>query len=378
GLEHAALEEGKELLDVFKANNMRDEYSQLFDELSAIHPEDEKLVEISGEERTSIEIDFHPEEVAEELEGLKSVHPGEAPPPDSVPREDFMVLSEEQSVVDATADISPNELSKSLSTYLSELDFYINDRYFGDAESLVENLKNKYPGNQELQARMQRLEQVKRSEAQANATISPASPPQPPVGGDRHEHTEPIVEMGGQELIIESGSDYKSSLYETDASQSGAEMYPNEAPGPIELNLAQEQSHSGDVAAPSRERSGSQSGINLGPGGPLEIDLGDASDSQSGMDIGAPPPSPLEISLEDTSASQSGIDFGSAPGGPVEINLEDTSTSKSGIDYDSTPGSPMEINLEDSSASQSGIDFDSTPGGPVEINLADSSASQSG
>ncbi|HLP45608.1 MAG TPA: tetratricopeptide repeat protein, partial [Candidatus Kapabacteria bacterium] len=53
------------------------------------------------------------------------------------------------------------EFSKSLSTYLSELDFYINDGYLNEAEKLAAGLKEIYPDNKELAAKIGRLSKAK-------------------------------------------------------------------------------------------------------------------------------------------------------------------------------------------------------------------------
>lgn len=163
----AAVEEGKELLDIYKSMGIHEEYSELFDKLSLLKPEDEKLVEISGGEKTNIEIDFQKEELAEEMEAIStSGISGEVKvEEESRGDEDLIVLSEEQSVEDSKA-LKEKEFSKSLSTYISELDFYINEHYFVEAEKLIEELGKNYTGNKELLARIGKLKKAKIAETE--------------------------------------------------------------------------------------------------------------------------------------------------------------------------------------------------------------------
>ncbi|MDQ1352833.1 MAG: Tetratricopeptide repeat protein, partial [Acidobacteriota bacterium] len=185
GKTNTAVEEGKALLDFYKEQNMRDEYDEMVDKLTLLKPDDDRILEISGEEKTSIDIDFQKEEVAEELGflGASDMH-------DEIPMkgrgatdEDLLLLSDDQSMPtptpfapsrpsasprvppapapSAAGDLKQKELTKSLSTYLSELDFYINDGYLNEAEKLVGNLKKVYPGNKDLAARIDKLSRAK-------------------------------------------------------------------------------------------------------------------------------------------------------------------------------------------------------------------------
>jgi len=54
--------------------------------------------------------------------------------------------------------------SKSLSDYLEELDFFINDRYYYEAEKLIVELKRKFPENKGLLIRIQQLQEAKQDE----------------------------------------------------------------------------------------------------------------------------------------------------------------------------------------------------------------------
>ncbi len=185
GKTHTAVEEGKALLDLYKELDMRDEYTELFDKLTVLKPDDDKILEISGEEKTSIDIDFQKEELAEELGflGAADIHGDMEMKGRAATDEDLLLLSEEQSLPASTPAIAARvptapapaaagdqkrkELSKSLSTYLSELDFYINDGYLNEAEKLAVGLKKTYPGNKDLAARIDRLSKAKAGAAKS-------------------------------------------------------------------------------------------------------------------------------------------------------------------------------------------------------------------
>ncbi|MGE5342832.1 MAG: tetratricopeptide repeat protein [Candidatus Omnitrophota bacterium] len=156
-----AVEEGKALLELYKFLNLNDEYTQLLGKLSQLKPEDVKLVDLSVDEKTSIEIDFGKDEFLEEI---NASHPYEESD-DS----DILLLSEEDNIGEFPAEPLPldsfdaNEHTKSISADLSEVDFYLNDGYFKDAESLISKLKEKYPENQELLTKITKLEQARQT-----------------------------------------------------------------------------------------------------------------------------------------------------------------------------------------------------------------------
>ncbi|MCU0286107.1 MAG: tetratricopeptide repeat protein, partial [Acidobacteria bacterium] len=192
----AAVEEGKILLDLYKEKGMRDEYSEIFDKLTVLKPDDDKILEISAEEKTSIDIDFQKDEVVEELGfmGADDLHEEMKLGGTSTTDGELLLISESQDFDAPTPRPSahpaahpsthptspasptpqkPKELAKSLSTYLSELDFYINDGYLNEAEKLAAELKRTYPDNKELQAKLGKLSRVK--------TTAPKSPPAAPM-----------------------------------------------------------------------------------------------------------------------------------------------------------------------------------------------------
>jgi pilus assembly protein FimV len=169
-----AVEEGKGLLDLYKFLHIDDEYGDLLEKLSTLRPEDDRLATLSGEEKTSIDINFDAAELSEQIKdfGVSDIHEEQVAADEG---DDVLVLSEAENV---TAAVSPvvsvegEEPSKSLSSILSEVDFYVNDGYFGDAEKLINQLKQKYPGNKLLLEKIEKLKNAKREALQKEESAS--------------------------------------------------------------------------------------------------------------------------------------------------------------------------------------------------------------
>lgn len=169
-----AISQGKDLLEQLRNQGHTEEYNQLLDTLSNIHPEDDQLVEMSGNETTNIDIDFDQEELEEQLQGmgdsqmLAIQH--------EAPESEILILSEDHTVDEP----DPLESSKTLSSVFSELDFYINDGYFGDAEKLINELKKKYPENDQLVNRIERFKkEVQKDQAPPEPIQEPLPKPPP-------------------------------------------------------------------------------------------------------------------------------------------------------------------------------------------------------
>jgi tetratricopeptide (TPR) repeat protein len=202
------VEEGKGLLELYKFLNIDDEYGDLLEKLSTLRPEDERLATLSHEEKTSIDITFDAAELNEQIQEIATSDLHEAPGA-AEEVDDVLVLSEAENV---TASASPmvevegEESSKSLSSVLSEVDFYVNDGYFGDAEKLIGQLKQKYPGNKLLLAKIEKLKKAKMEALQKGDSASSSAgldfeiegsdtggmeletAPKQPAGGERTEN----------------------------------------------------------------------------------------------------------------------------------------------------------------------------------------------
>jgi tetratricopeptide (TPR) repeat protein len=168
-----AVDEGKGLLEVYKFLGKNIEHSDMVEKLSRLSPHDDKLVALSHDEKTSIEIDFSKEELAEQLQ---EINVAQMQTDGDLVDDDVLLLSDADNVTssplqaEVEAEISSGtEKGKSLSSILSEVDFYVNDGYFGDAEKLIAQLKKKYPDNKALLEKIKSLEQAKSAASQADS-----------------------------------------------------------------------------------------------------------------------------------------------------------------------------------------------------------------
>jgi tetratricopeptide (TPR) repeat protein len=155
------LNEGIELLQIYKKENHDDAYKLLSDKLTKLKPNDERLLDLNVHERTNIEIDFDHAEMIEQINELK--HPGGIDEMESidlkVEEEDIFLLKGEDSVQIKT----DSEIKKGLSSHLAELDFYISEGYFANAEKILGRLKNEFPGSKEIASRLERIKKSKES-----------------------------------------------------------------------------------------------------------------------------------------------------------------------------------------------------------------------
>jgi tetratricopeptide (TPR) repeat protein len=169
------LNEGIEILRLYKEENRDEEYKSLLDKLTRLKPNDERLLDLSGHEKTNIEIDFDHDELMEQINELK--HPGGMPEPELPAREaeeeDVFVLTGEDSV----QIHGEPAYQKGLSSHLAELDFYISEGYFDNAEEIVVRLQKDYPESRELASRLSRIQKARQNkpEAVSPAVFTPAS-----------------------------------------------------------------------------------------------------------------------------------------------------------------------------------------------------------
>lgn len=161
------LNEGIELLKVYKKENRDEDYKGLLDKLTKLKPNDERLLDLSGHERTNIEIDFDHAEMIEQIKELQQ--PGIGEMDLDAPRaeeEDIFLLKGEDSLQMKTEA----EGKKGLTSHLAELDFYISEGYFSNAEKALERLRREYPQSREVQSRLERVRKAK--EARPDRTDS--------------------------------------------------------------------------------------------------------------------------------------------------------------------------------------------------------------
>ncbi|MBN2345956.1 MAG: tetratricopeptide repeat protein [Candidatus Aminicenantes bacterium] len=152
------LNEGIELLKIYKKENRDDDYKQLLDKLTKLKPNDERLLDLSGHERTNIEIDFDHAEMIEQIKELQQPGIGEVDFGGfKVEEEDVLLLKGEDSLQMKT----DTEHKKGLSSHLAELDFYISEGYFSNAEKALAQLRREYPDSKEIQSRLARIQKAK-------------------------------------------------------------------------------------------------------------------------------------------------------------------------------------------------------------------------
>ncbi len=154
----ALLNEGIELLKIYKQENRDEDHKQLFEKLTKLKPNDERLLDLSGHERTNIEIDFDHAEMIEQIHELQQPGMGEIELDGfRSGEEDIFLLKGEDSLQQKTEA----ESKKGLSSHLAELDFYISEGYFSNAEKALERLRREYPESREIQSRLDRVRKAK-------------------------------------------------------------------------------------------------------------------------------------------------------------------------------------------------------------------------
>jgi tetratricopeptide (TPR) repeat protein len=154
----ALLNEGIELLKIYKQENRDEDHKQLLDKLTKLKPNDERLLDLSGHERTNIEIDFDHAEMIEQIKELQQPGMGEIELDGfRSGEEDIFLLKGEDSLKQKTE----SESKKGLSSHLAELDFYISEGYFSNAEKALERLRREYPESREIQSRLDRVKKAK-------------------------------------------------------------------------------------------------------------------------------------------------------------------------------------------------------------------------
>ncbi|MBN2399806.1 MAG: tetratricopeptide repeat protein [Candidatus Aminicenantes bacterium] len=153
------LNEGIELLQIYKNENNDEAYKLLSDKLTKLKPNDERLLDLSVHERTNIEIDFDHAEMIEQINELQ--HPGGMDEIESIElkgeEDDIFLLKGEDSVQIK----SDSGIKKGLSSHLAELDFYISEGYYANAEKILDRLQKEFPGSKEIASRIERIKKSK-------------------------------------------------------------------------------------------------------------------------------------------------------------------------------------------------------------------------
>jgi tetratricopeptide (TPR) repeat protein len=163
------INEGIELLQIYKKENNDEAYKVLSEKLTKLKPSDERLLDLGVHERTNIEIDFDHAEMIEQINELK--HPGGMEEMESPElrgeEEDIFLLKGEDSLQIKT----DGELKKGLSSHLAELDFYISEGYFANAEKILDRLQKEFPESKEIVSRLGRIKRSKENQPDKTDSI---------------------------------------------------------------------------------------------------------------------------------------------------------------------------------------------------------------
>jgi tetratricopeptide (TPR) repeat protein len=166
------LNEGIEILKIYKKENKDTEYKLLLDNLTKLKPNDERLLDLSGYERTNIEIDFDHAEMVEQINELQQRGLGEIEVADSrMEEEDIFLLKGEDSLQQKTE----TESRKGLSSHLAEIDFYISEGYFDNAEKSLGKLQQEYPESREIVSRLSRIKKTREIQPDRRESIRVAT-----------------------------------------------------------------------------------------------------------------------------------------------------------------------------------------------------------
>ncbi len=321
----AAISVGKELLDLFKAEGDEDQYQEVLNDLANLAPEDDKIIELSGEEKTNIDINFDQAEIEDQFNDIENSGMQEIDLESKVGiDQNVFVLSEEDSIVEKTDDGKSDSFA-SVSGYLSEIDFYINDGYYSDAEKLTEELLEKFPESDEIKARIQKLHKVKADRIEKMTSGQESDSDQieiEPSSGEEDLNIEFSNQPQGIEIDLENESitDHRNSSTFKEDSNYQIEMSNNiqEVDEVIELN---------EVAGPEKSEEDSNVSIeNTISADPLIFGTDDSI-----LDLPDPEPEELQIISED-------------------INKDEVTESAFEIDLDS-------ISIPDDEVQDEGIDF---------------------
>lgn len=281
------LNEGIELLGLYKQENREEEHKALLEKLTKLKPNDERLLDLSGHEKTNIEISFDHEELMEQINELK--HPGGMPDlePAHKEEEDVFVLSGEDSVHIQT----DKEYQKGLSSHLAELDFYIGEGYFDNAEEIVSRLQREYPESRELAARLSRIRSARKGGAPAR------TPPPPPPESPAMETLEIETSIAEETGMHQKFEDSKAAINPADFGLIPEIRIPapdlTPAPAPAEELEFEIEMDGTPTPAPKMDTSAPEPAFDLDPG----------------ILIQSPAPAPREKKAESGSFGSGSSDF---------------------------------------------------------------------
>jgi len=180
------ISEGYTILDLYKINNMDEEYSILLDEISKLSPENPITQDLVADERTDIEINFGKSEIQEEV-NLSAFDSNSFDVEEASDNSNIFSLTDEDSVIKPAEDVKKEisdavkenaeldevdydeetkhgvEVDQSLDNLINELKHYIKNRLFGEAEQLSARLLKDFPGEEQVVQLVNELDDAKHS-----------------------------------------------------------------------------------------------------------------------------------------------------------------------------------------------------------------------
>ncbi|MDY0297130.1 MAG: tetratricopeptide repeat protein [Acidobacteriota bacterium] len=165
------VDEGIELLEIYRSSNNIPEFNRLLETLSLLKPNDPRLLEYTLNEKTNIEIDFSQEELNEQIEELNTggLHEIDFSQEEESHEDDVFLLTDDDSMATdkaAGADTGGEEIPEpALQQMLKELDGMLEFGRLDNARQMLNALRRQIPDHPEVRDRLRRLEMLKQAES---------------------------------------------------------------------------------------------------------------------------------------------------------------------------------------------------------------------
>ncbi|HDP95421.1 MAG TPA: tetratricopeptide repeat protein [Candidatus Aminicenantes bacterium] len=171
------VDEGIELLEIYRSSNNVPEFNRLLETLSLLKPNDPRLLEYTLNEKTNIEIDFTQDELNEQIEELNTgrLHEIDFPQEEESHEDDVFLLTDEDGM--ATDKTQGSETDgeaipeSALAQMLAELDGLLENGRLDNARQMLNALRRQIPDHPEVKERLRRLEQLKQDESFLPGTL---------------------------------------------------------------------------------------------------------------------------------------------------------------------------------------------------------------
>lgn len=225
------LDEGVDLLEIYKTSNNVPEFNRLLETLSLLKPNDPRLLEYTLNEKTNIEIDFSQAELDEQIEELNtgSLQDVDFTDINGGHEDDVFLLTDEDGMAtdhNQGAEIKDTPIPEpALQQMLAELDGLLDSGRLDNARQMLNALRRQIPDHPGVRERFNRLESLKQQEA------PPVTLPEDSATGEIEMLTEsipmeeqPQQEEASGELGIDLGG------FEIESNNLGVEEIPEPSP----------------------------------------------------------------------------------------------------------------------------------------------------